>query len=591
MEVHDDMNLYLTTDKLYIEPNGRKEVLVIDRLSQETRVQVKTNEITNAYNVRKICGVLGSIKLISGTHLVIATHRVPVGFINNQVIWRLAGVDLIPYIPSTLHLNENQKHEDETYLAMVRSVLDTPYLYFSYSYDITHTLQRLHSMSPEFLKMSLLERADSRFVWNGNLLKAFQKPELRQYCLPLVMGFISINQVSINGHYFSWILISRRSTKRAGTRLFCRGIDNQGNVSNFVETEQIIEYNGEKVSFVQIRGSIPIFWYQTPNLKLKPRPRIDNTRDHLPPYLLHMDSLIMHYGKLVLVNLIDHRGAEDEMEKAFAQVVSRAGNPNERYEAFDFHAECKKMRWDRLNILIDRLAHEQDEFGVFHLRSGTLASAQDGVFRTNCIDCLDRTNVVQSMLAKRSLQLILTKLGILYSGQTLEGVGGGMIELFKNVWADNADLISVQYSGTGALKTDFTRTGKRTKQGLMKDGMNSLTRYYKNNFNDGFRQDSIDLFLANYVVKDGEGSTIPSPLKRNIKGWKYGTFPTVLLFAVSMFCATVLFSHEYNTESLLFLMFWGAMVFGTGSMILRNGRDFVDMPKLIILTVPREMEP
>lgn len=231
----------------------------------------------------------------------------------------------------------------------------------------------------------------------------------------------------------------------------------------------------------------------------------------------------MHYGKLVLVNLIDHRGAEDEMEKAFAQVVSRSGSPNERYEAFDFHAECKKMRWDRLNILIDRLAHEQDEFGVFHLRSGTLISTQDGVFRTNCIDCLDRTNVVQSMLAKRSLQLILTKLGILYSGQTLEGVGGGMIDLFKNVWADNADLISIQYSGTGALKTDFTRTGKRTKQGLLKDGINSLTRYYKNNFNDGFRQDAIDLFLGNYRVKEGEGSTAVSPLSRQQKGWKYGT--------------------------------------------------------------------
>lgn len=43
-------------------------------------------------------------------------------------------------------------------------------------------------MSPEFLNMSLLERADSRFVWNGHLLKTFQKPELRRYCLPLVMG-------------------------------------------------------------------------------------------------------------------------------------------------------------------------------------------------------------------------------------------------------------------------------------------------------------------------------------------------------------------------------------------------------------------
>lgn len=149
---------------------------------------MKTNQIPSTYNVRKICGILGSIVLTSGRHLVIATHRVPVGFINNQVIWRLAGVDVLPYIPSLLHLNENQKQENETYLSMIRSILDTPYLYFSYSYDITHSLQRLHSMSPEFLSMSLLERADSRFVWNGEMLKSFQKPELRQYCLPLLMG-------------------------------------------------------------------------------------------------------------------------------------------------------------------------------------------------------------------------------------------------------------------------------------------------------------------------------------------------------------------------------------------------------------------
>jgi phosphatidylinositol 4-phosphatase len=485
-------------------------------------VSEKSNQIPHAASLRKICGILGVITTTSGKNLVIATHRLPVGYINNQVIWRLAGVDILPYIPSLLHLNETQKQENETYLTMIRSILDTPYLYFSYSYDITHTLQRLHSMNPDILKMSLLERADSRFVWNGFLLREFQRSELRNYCLPLMMGFISINQVNLNGTYFSWILISRRSTKRAGTRLFCRGIDSQGNVSNFVETEQIIECNSDKVSFVQIRGSIPIYWFQTPNLKLKPRPRIDRTKDHLPSYQLHMDSMALHYGKLILVNLIDHRGAEDELEKAFAQVVSRSGSINERYEAFDFHAECKKMRWDRLNILIDRLAYEQDDLGVFHLRSGILLSAQDGVFRTNCVDCLDRTNVVQSMLAKRSLQQILRKIGILSSGQTLESVSGGMIDLFKNVWADNADLVSIQYSGTGALKTDFTRTGKRTKQGLLKDGANSLTRYYKNNFTDGFRQDAIDFFLGNYIVKVGEGSEFTSPLSKYKKGWKQG---------------------------------------------------------------------
>lgn len=176
------------------------------------------------------------------------------------------------------------------------------------------------------------------------------------------------------------------------------------------------------------------------------------------------------------------------LEKGFANLITQLANPNVRYESFDFHAECRKMQWHRLNILIDRLAHEQDEFGVFHIKGdGTILSTQTGVFRTNCIDCLDRTNVVQSMLAKRSLQQVLEKLGILRFGQSIESVNS-FDSLFKNVWADNADLVSIQYSGTGALKTDFTRTGKRSVQGAIQDGINSLTRYYKNNFTDGFRQ-------------------------------------------------------------------------------------------------------
>jgi Phosphoinositide polyphosphatase (Sac family) len=81
----------------------------------------------------------------------------------------------------------------------------------------------------------------------------------------------------------------------------------------------------------------------------------------------------------------------------------------------------------------------------------------------------------------------LQKLGILRAGQRVEDQLY-FESLFKSVWADNADVISIQYSGTGALKTDYTRTGKRTKWGLVRDGINSLTRFYKNNFMDGFRQ-------------------------------------------------------------------------------------------------------
>ena len=58
------------------------------------------------------------------------------------------------------------------------------------------------------------------------------------------------------------------------------------------------------------------------------------------------------------------------------------------------------------------------------------------------------------------------------------------------MWADHANFISIAYSGTGALKTDFTRTGKRTRKGLLEDGLNSVVRYLKNNFFDGARQAS-----------------------------------------------------------------------------------------------------
>ena len=63
------------------------------------------------------------------------------------------------------------------------------------------------------------------------------------------------------------------------------------------------------------------------------------------------------------------------------------------------------------------------------------------------------------------------------------------------VWADHANEISVAYSGTGALKTDFTRTGKRTKAGLLEDGYKSIMRYLKNNFFDGARQVRLALCL------------------------------------------------------------------------------------------------
>ena len=97
---------------------------------------------------------------------------------------------------------------------------------------------------------------------------------------------VELRSAQLNNRDILFLLISRRSRHRVGTRYFSRGIDVQGNTANFNETEQIVlldplPQNGEplrpgrvdgreRLSFVQIRGSVPLFWAEVNNLRYKP---------------------------------------------------------------------------------------------------------------------------------------------------------------------------------------------------------------------------------------------------------------------------------------------------------------------------------
>ncbi|CDQ86279.1 unnamed protein product [Oncorhynchus mykiss] len=167
-------------------------------------------------------------------------------------------------------------------------------------------------------------------------------------------------------------------------------------------------------------------------------------------------------------------------------------------------------------------------------------------------------------------------MGVLHVAQRIEEQAD-FEKIYKNAWADNANACAKQYAGTGALKTDFTRTGKRTQMGLVMDGVNSAIRYYKNNFSDGFRQDSIDLFLGNYAVDETDG---PTPLRIQ-KDWKFLTLPIIMVVAFSMCIICLLMAGDTWTETLAYVLFWGAAATVTAAVIVFNGRDFVDAPKLV----------
>lgn len=45
---------------------------------------------------------------------------------------------------------------DTEYLNMIKETFNTPYYYFSYTYDLTHTMQRLYNTTESFAKVKLL---------------------------------------------------------------------------------------------------------------------------------------------------------------------------------------------------------------------------------------------------------------------------------------------------------------------------------------------------------------------------------------------------------------------------------------------------
>ena len=83
-------------------------------------------------------------------------------------------------------------------------------------------------------------------------------------------------------------------------------------------------------------------------------------------------------------------------------------------------------------------------------------------------------------------------------GDTFERFPEKLEDVFRECWTNHADRMSILYSGTPALKTDFTRTGKRTMMGAVNDGFNTMQRFYINNFTDGYGQDCLD-FATNKV--------------------------------------------------------------------------------------------
>ncbi|KAI9265645.1 SacI homology domain-containing protein [Helicostylum pulchrum] len=403
--------------------------------------------------------------------------------------------------------NEVDEALEQRLVRQVTEMFSKSMFIYSNSCDITNSFQRSYEKSRSDASyddktIPLWKKVDKRFWWNEHLTRDFVTHKMDDWIVPVMQGTLQIEPCNIEGYEFDFVLISRRSRERAGMRYQRRGINEDGQVANFVETEQVVLFKRDQAnhvaSFVQTRGSIPLFWSQSP-YSLHPVPSLERTEEeNESAFDKHFKVQETLYGRQIVVNLTELSGREAIVGSEYRKLVENLADPNIKYVEFDFHRETKGMRFENISKLSKSLYDDLSKIQYFWESSGekNALCEQAGTFRTNCMDCLDRTNVVQSAFGRSVLNLQLMRFGI--SEYPEQGIKyyDEFERIFNNVWANNGDMISRMYAGTSALKGDFTRTGKRNITGMMNDASNSLARMYFNTIKDFWRQATVDFILG-----------------------------------------------------------------------------------------------
>ncbi|KAJ3009106.1 UNVERIFIED_CONTAM: hypothetical protein HDU68_002822 [Siphonaria sp. JEL0065] len=526
--------------------------------------------------------VVGLISLCFGRYLLIATGRKLAATIQAHKIWRITTGEAVRVGPQ-IDLEALKKDPenlarcmlDQELLRDLVGIINSGHLYYSPSYDLTHSLQHnnfTYSINPSATLV------DDRYFFNRHLMQPLLDLVSNSNKVPWITKIISGYAGAVDipfqtgpsepSKIFTVALLSRTSTARLGTRYIRRGLDLEGNASNSVEMEQIVfnhDYHADQgiSSFVQLRGSAPVLWAQQRDLAYQPTLVIADLEklEVWAAVEAHLSDLRAQYttdksvaftegkdvGKVLCVNLLNDDGREAALSKAYETAIQNYANSKIIYEDFPINKWCRKMNYANMRVLVNRVNDTLVNNQVFiahgpvpsisprpfssSSKSFHVSNLQTGVARVSCLDSLDRTNITCTLFARHMLPHQLLPLAfpahqkkspnspVKEQATTTvpskpDPTSIQLLDLslktpssttrLTNLWSDSGDAISLIYAGTRALRSDITRTGKRTSwiHSSLDDGINSLTRYYLNNLRDGRKQDAFDVWTGKVASKD-----------------------------------------------------------------------------------------
>ncbi|CAN6302052.1 unnamed protein product [Urochloa humidicola] len=498
--------------------------------------------------VTKCYGIVGFVKFLGPYYMVVITRRRKVGTICGHEIYSIGKSEMIA-IPSVIVWpNVAYSRDENRYKRLLCSVDLSKDFFFSYSYNIMRSLQK--NITEKNTGQVVYE---TMFVWNEFLTRAIRNHlKNTSWTVALVHGFFKQSKLSVSGKDIWLTLIARRSRHFAGTRFLKRGVNEKGRVANDVETEQIVFEDtsdgipSQMASVVQHRGSIPLVWFQeTSRLNIRPdiilKPDVDYKATRL-----HFENLALRYGNpIIILNLIktrEKKPRESLLRAEFAKAIHYINKELTEDKRLKFlHMDLSKLsRRKGANVLalLNKVASDVLDLTEFlHCKISTSAKSEDtasgertvaksrddksssdqsesvaklvplllqkGVLRTNCIDCLDRTNVAQFAYGLAALGRQLHALG-LTEAPKIE-LHAPLADDLMDFYERMGDTLAIQYGGSAAHNKIFCEQRGQWKAATQsQEFLRTLQRYYNNAYTDHDKQDAINVFLGHFQPQQGK---------------------------------------------------------------------------------------
>ncbi|ELA47121.1 hypothetical protein VCUG_01394 [Vavraia culicis subsp. floridensis] len=355
------------------------------------------------------------------------------------------------------------------------------------------------------------EVEDTKFLWNKFLRTNMANAQNQTGIVYLYTGYFNVKACS----NFEYILLSFISSNRVGPRYFSRGVDVEGNVSNFVKSRYLVVKNGNVITNVIIyRGSVPVYWEQTGSL----RELQCNEKDSFRACFKHFynnfrdseqiedgnrndvgvckfsdknrdESLdkssftqqICHFNNILVINLLSNKKSEQKLSIMYKELLK-----NLKIEYFDFnlnkyHLNYKKLKHLFITELRTKIGSILEKMKINNNYNNKI------IFRVNCLDCLDRTNLASYLICDYyHTQMEIPK------------------DHLKTLFQENGNAISLFNAGSNALKNELAVKEKRSIKGLFDDFYIFTKRVICDKFNDKQKMEMIDTFLGRSKINEPE---------------------------------------------------------------------------------------